>query len=117
MQLPIPLKERPFLNAVDEIVSEHDNTARVISAARPERAGGAVNTYKMDLPESAGIDNPVMRIWCAEAGRVRYRVYHPNSADGRFILQRLEEGRHTTPPETTVTKPRDPEHSTWYRFI
>jgi hypothetical protein len=117
MQIPIPLKEGPFLNAVNEIVSDHDNTPRAISAARPERAGGAVNTYKMELPEGDDIDNPVMRVWRGEDGRVRYRVYDQDSADGRFILQRLEEGRHTNPPETVVTKRNDPDHSTWYRFI
>jgi hypothetical protein len=117
MQFPISLKEGPFLNAANEIVSDHDNAPRPISAARPERGGGAVNTYKMELPEGNGIDNPVMRIWRGEDGRVRYRVFDPDSPQGRFIIQRLEEGRHTTPPETTVTKPNDPDHSTWYRFV
>jgi PLD-like domain len=117
MQIPIPLKRNLFLNSVNEIVSDHDGTARVISATHPNRAGGAVNTYKMECPEGENINRPVMRIWRGEDGRVRYRVFDPISAQGSFVLQRLEEGRHTNPPTTTVAKPSDPNSSTWYRFV
>jgi len=117
MQIPIPLKKGPFLNTVNEIVSDHDDVPRPINPTHPERAGGAVNTYKMELPESHDVDNPVMRIWKTPEGRVRYRVYDPDSPDGLFILQRLEGGRRTNPPQTTVTKRNDPDHSTWYRFV
>ena len=116
MQVPIPLKKDPFLNTVNELVSDHDNVARPIRPTHPERAAGAVNTYKMELPESHDIDNPVMRIWRTLDGSMRYRVYDPDSPDGLLILQQLEEGRHTNPPETMVTK-RDPDRSTWYRFV
>jgi hypothetical protein len=116
-QIPIPLKEGPFLRAVSEIISDHEDVARPVRPTRPERAGGAVNTYKMELPESGGIDNPVVRIWKTPEGPLRYRVYDPASPDGMFILQRLDQGRHTNPPQTTVTKPSDPDHSTWYRFV
>jgi HKD family nuclease len=117
MQIPIPLKQGLFLNAVNEFVSDHDGTVRVISATRPERGGGAVNTYKLELPEGGSIPNAVLRIWRGEDNRVRYRVFGPNSAQGQFILRRLEQGRHTVPPATTVTRPRDPRRSTWYRFV
>jgi HKD family nuclease len=117
MQFPIPLKNSPFLSPVSEIISDHDGVPRTISAARPERARGAVNTFKMELRESEGMDDPVMRVWRADDGTVRYRVFDADSPQGRFIMQRLEEGRHTTPRETIVTKPRTPDRATWYRFI
>ena len=76
-----------------------------------------MNTYKMECPEGEPISRPVMRVWRDENGQVRYRVYDPNEAEGRFILQRLEEGRHANPPLTTVTKPSTPDNATWYRFV
>lgn len=116
-QIPIPLKNGPFLSRVDEIISDHDNVARPISGTQPERGGGAVNTFKVEMPESERIADPVVRIWLAPDGRVRYRLFDPDSPDGRFIWQKLEDGRHTTPPQTAVTKPKDPDHATWYRFV
>lgn len=113
MQFPIPLREGPFLGAVDEIVSDHDDVAHRVF---PSYARGKLNTYKMERPEGRDIVNTVMRVWHADDGTVRYRVFDPDSPQGRFIVQRLEEGRHTTPPETTMTT-SDPDHSTLYRFI
>ena len=117
MQIPIPLKRSPFLSGINEIVSDHDGTARVMSQRIRTGAGGAVNTYKMECPEGENINRPVMRIWRGEDGRVRYRVFDPISAQGSFVLQRLEEGRHNNPPSTTVARPSDPNNSTWYRFV
>jgi HKD family nuclease len=114
MQVPIILRNGPFLSSVNEMVSDHDGVARPMS---PARSGGKVNTIKMELPESRTINNPVMRVWRAEDGTIRYRVFDQDSPQGRFIAQRLEEGRHTTPPETTMTRPSDPDRSTLYRFI
>jgi HKD family nuclease len=116
MQIPKSLREGPFFRDVGRVTSEHDNTARPIRPTHPKRAGGKVNTYKLELPEGAGIENPVMRVWHTADG-VFYRVYAANSPEGRFILNSLEEGRLSDPPLTTVTKPWDPYHSTWYRSI
>lgn len=116
MQLPKALRTSPFLVGVTDIISDHDGTARLISETHP---GGNVNvnTYKMELPEGRGIASPVMRIWRTDTGTVVYRVYDASTPDGSFIFQRLEEGRHTNPPMTTVTKPSKPNVATWYRFI
>ncbi|WP_020474144.1 phospholipase D family protein [Zavarzinella formosa] len=108
MQIPIPLKNSAFLNDITEMRSDTDSVVKPISGTHPERGGGTVNTYKMELQEAKNIDDPVMRIWRTPEGVVFYRVYDADSADGTFILQRLEEGRHTNPPQTTVTKPSDP---------
>jgi hypothetical protein len=117
MQIPIRLKEGPFLLGVEEIISDHDNVARPISSTHPVRGGGTVNTYKMEVQEADVIADPVMRVWKTADGTVRYRVYRPDSAAGKSILKRLEEGLHTDPPQTMLTKPNDPEHSGWSRWV
>jgi hypothetical protein len=108
MQFPIALKEGAFLNAVTEIRSDHAGVSHRVSPTHPERGGGTVNTYKMEVPEGKQLDDPVMRIWRAPDGATVYRIYDASSPDGTFIMQKLEEGRHTNPPQTTVATPRAP---------
>lgn len=116
MQIPIPLRESAFFSGVDRITSGHDGGIRVISATRPERAQGKVNTYKVEIPETARMTAPVLRL-DRSGDQITYQAYEAQSAQGRPISDSLESGRNASPPLTILTKPKDPSHSSWYRFI
>lgn len=116
VQLPIPLRESAFFERIHKIISGHDGNSRVISPTHPKRAKGAVNTYKVEIPETRGMTVPVMRLDRSPAGIVYY-VYEANSTQGQPILDSLIAGRLEMTPTTVLTKPRDPDHSQWYRFI
>lgn len=116
VQIPIPLRRSAFFRGQSALVSGHDGARRGISATRPRRAGGKVNTYKVEIPETRGLAAPVMRLDRTPNG-IFYYAYGAPSRQGRVIMDALEAGRHTTPPLTVLTKPSNPQHSTWYRFI
>ncbi len=116
VQLPIPLRECDFFSGCDSIVSGRDNGRRVISATKPERGKGSVNTYKVEMPETAGIQDPLVRLDRTDDGIV-YHVYSAQSKNGVLIYDALSTGQQDLPPTTILTKLNDPEHSTWYKFI
>jgi hypothetical protein len=122
MQPMREIRQGPFMSDVNEVVSDHDGVPRPISATHPERDRekgiDQPNTYKLEIPEAAEMDDPVLRFWRTPEGVVMYRAYDAATPEGRFIMQKLEEGRHTTPPLTVVGRSsHGPESATWYRFI
>lgn len=121
MQFPKRLRNGPFFIGVTTIESDHDHRARGIPETHPDRdkekGKSDPNTYKFHVPEAKPFNRPVVRFWRTSAGVVMYRVYDQASPEGQFIMQKLDEGRHTTPPLTTVTKPSEPESATWFRFV
>jgi len=116
VQLPIPLRECNFFAGQNSIIAGGDRTVRTISPTHPERAGGAVNTYKVEMPETEGLEDPVVRLERTATG-IEYYVYDADSIQGRPVMAALREGRNDDPPFTVLTKPSDPDHCTWYRFI
>ena len=116
VQIPIPLMGSSFFSGVTSITSGHDGTSRVISATHPKRAKGAVNTYKVEIPETLAMTAPVIRLDKSSTGIVYY-AYDSTSAQGQTIMDSLTAGRSELPPTTILTKPSDPDHSQWYRFI
>ena len=116
VQIPIPLKECRFFAGVNSITSGRGNEVRRISETHPERAGGAVNTYKVEMPETADLSEPVVRLDRTDRG-IHHYVYDADSPQGRPIMESLKEGRLADTPSTFLTKPTDPEHCTWYRFV
>jgi HKD family nuclease len=116
VQIPIPLRQSAFFAGQNEIASGHDHARRRISETRPARARGNVNTYKVEIPECRGMATPVLRLERTAAGIIYY-AYEATSTLGQPILDALQAGRTESPPSTALTKPSDPDHSTWYRFI
>jgi len=116
IQIPIPLRNCAFFTGEDAVTSSHDDQRRAISATHPERAGGQVNTYKLEIPETRGMAVPVIRLERSVDG-IRYYAYDGDSPQGKAILESLRDGINATPTQTVLTKPSDPDHSTWYRFI
>lgn len=116
VQIPLPLVRSSFFSGITSITSGHDGTARVMSATHPKRAKGGVNTVKVEMPETLGMADPVVRLDKSAAGIVYY-AYDSSSTQGQPIMDSLNAGRLDTPPTTILTKPSDPDHSQWYRFI
>ena len=109
VQIPIPLMRSSFFSGVTSITSGRNGTSRVISATHPKRAKGAVNTYKVEIPETLGMGAPVIRLDRSSTGIVYY-AYDSTSAQGRTIMDSLEAGRSEAPATTVLTKPSDPDH-------
>lgn len=116
VQIPIRLKRSTFFEGIEEIVSDHDGTHRPISATHPERGGGEVNTYKVEIPESRGMVEPVLCLDRTPTGII-YRVYDANSIQGQPLYKSLEEGFGTVPPSTVLASTAARAKATWYRFI
>jgi hypothetical protein len=115
VQIPIPLRNSAYFARHNEIIGP-DGTSRGISVTRPERGGGKVNTVKVEIPESHGMTMPIIRLEHTSGG-IRYTVYDGAMRDGKEFADALEEGRHTVPVETVLTKPSTPNESQWYRFV
>lgn len=116
VQIPIPLRNSWYFAGLNSITSGHDGATRPISATRPQRGGGAINTIKVEITETRGLTVPVLRLDKSAAGIVYY-AYDATSLQGKPIMDALESGRNDNQPTTVLTKPNDPDHSTWYRFI
>jgi uncharacterized membrane protein YgcG len=114
VQLPIPLRRSSFFTGQNQIISGHDGVAHPISATRPTRGHGTINTYKVEFPETAGKAIPVVRLDLSPAG-ITYYVYDSTSPNGAAIVKSLQDGR--ADGSTVLTKPATPNQSQWYRFI
>jgi HKD family nuclease len=109
-QLPVQVMTGP-LAGVTELISIA-GTHRGISAAH---ARGKVNTFKLEIPETEGMTEPVLRLTQTSAGVV-YEVYDSDTPEGLLIRAALEEGLLSN-PRTTHTTRADLRHATWYRFV
>lgn len=119
-QIPIPvvreMRRRIGLVPEDgpvELRSRTDGAIHSIRPARPQRAGGNVNTYKFEAVLVAG--DTLLRIYLV--GRELFYEFL-GGADilGAPVLAHLREGFETDPPSTTSTRPADLDSGTWYRF-
>lgn len=117
VQISIPLRNSPFFSGAAEVISGHDGRRHGISETRPERTKKEkINTFKVEIPETKEMESPVVRLEQSAQG-ITYYAYEGASAQGRPILESLREGYESKPQQTVLTKPSDPDHSTWYRFI
>jgi hypothetical protein len=114
VQIPIRIYRLPFFHGIREITSTHDHSLRGIHETRPERGAGAVNTLKVEIPETHDMIEPVMRLERTATG-IEYTVYDARSAQGRVIMEALRHG--LSDGSTLLTVPSDPDRSTWSRFI
>jgi hypothetical protein len=114
VQIPIRIHRLPFFQGITEIRSTHDGIVHGIHATRPERGGGAINTLKVEIPETGSLDDPVMRLERTANG-VDYSAYDSSSSQGRVIMEALRHGQ--ADGSTLLTVPSDPGRSTWCRFI
>jgi hypothetical protein len=87
---------------------------RDISPTFPVRNPGRPNTVKIELPEAAGIQNPVLHMhW--DGDRLVYFAYDAVSTEGQRIWTLLNEGLAMVPPQTIAGRTVEPRTLT--RFI
>ena len=111
-QIPQQLLADPFFGGANELISP-DGIRRVISAAR---ARGAVNTRKVEIPESAAMKEPLLVISRTSVG-MRYDCIDADTPEGSLIKRALLVGFATNPQTTHNTRPTDIARGTWYRFV
>lgn len=79
--------------------------AMTLSSSRERR-----NTMKLQLPEMAGMSDPVARFVRGAAG-MEFEVYDASSKEGKVIADLLEEGLHNGTTRKTS------HGATWWRFL
>lgn len=112
-QMPMKVVASSFFNGETSVRSLHDGMTRGISVAH---TNGKPNTLKLEIPESASMNDPMIRFERTPSG-IQYRVWDKGSSAGNAIWSSLNAGRATNPPSTFLTKPSTPDSSTWWRFI
>jgi HKD family nuclease len=112
VQMPIQAVETDFFKGIDAIVSEHDGQARGL---HPAKAHGKRNTIKLEIPETATMNDPVLRLE-RTANAITYRAFDANSIMGSQIRDALLMGFKLKPP-ATFSSISGVERATWWRFI
>jgi hypothetical protein len=112
VQMPIQAVETDFFKGINAIVSEHDGRGRGL---HPAKARGKRNTIKVEIPETAAMTNPVLRLE-RTADAITYRAFDANSIMGSQIRDALLMGFKLR-PQVTFSSISDIERSTWWRFI
>lgn len=113
IQIPINVLRTRFFEGINELVSAHDGRTHSIVTAT---ARGGVNTMKVELPEIDSMADPVVRLERTSTA-ITYQTFDANSLLGRPIMDALRKGLEFIPPVTSLTRPADPVHATWWRFI
>jgi len=121
-QAQIPLRILgPFFKGQLHAKSVATNINRPISFTFPKQANGKKsthpNTAKIELPEAAGMGNPVVRFVQNKSGGIEFEVWDEATPQGSSIMASLSSGLTLTPPQTFLTRPDNPNSSTWWRFI
>ncbi len=112
VQMPFQAVETDFFKGINSIVSEHDGRARGL---HPAQAHGKRNTIKVEIPETATMNDPVLRLE-RTTNDITYRAFDANSIMGSQIRDALLMGFKLKPP-ATFRSISEIERSTWWRFI
>lgn len=112
IQLPIPLVDQ-FFSKLGSVANARTGERHSVNRAR---ARGKLNTYKLEIPETRGMNDPVIRFEKV-VSRIDYEVFDAASPKGKTVMSGLLAGLATTPPSTLLTRPATPATSTWWRFI
>ena len=112
-QIPKKVLEDPFFLGINSITSAHDGRSHNIITAE---ARGIINTMKLEIPEMRNYEDPVVRFE-RTADAIIYQAFDSSSVLGRPIIAALNRGLDINPQVTKLTKPSNPDSSTWWRFI
>lgn len=115
-QVPIRLISQPFFKDIKQVTSARTNVERNIVPAGGKKKAKKKrpNTIKLDLPETKEFDDTLARFERID-GKVYYTAYDIKSPAGKLIWAELQAGLETG--ETHMTKPSDPDASTYWRFV
>lgn len=108
IQIPFRVYETPFFSGFHEIVSAQDGQPRGLHPA------GGRNTLKLEMPETALMTDPVLRLE-RTASKIRYQVFDAASVMGAPIWHALQNGFSMVPPLTHQSI-SDRDKATWWRF-
>jgi hypothetical protein len=109
VQIPFRLYDMPFFAGFNAIVSAQDGQPRGLNPA------GGRNTLKVEMPETANMQDPVLRL-VRTPSEILYEVFDGASVRGLPIRQALLRGFSMNPPATFQTV-SDRAHATWWRFV
>ncbi len=112
-QIPIRLKEGPFLRGIDQLVSLNSGAKRGIHEAKTAGASRP-NTIKIELPDAEGIGDPILLLHRA-GDVVTYVIFDRHKGIGRQHWKYLLAGLKSQETDTTV--PSDSERATMWRFL
>lgn len=112
-QVPIRLKEAPFLEGIDELTSLSNGAKRGIHEAKTSGATRP-NTLKIELPDASSISDPILLLHRAD-DVVTYVIFDRHKGIGRQHWKFLVAGLKSEDTETTV--PSNPERATMWRFM
>ena len=113
-QVPVPVFESVWFRGAETAYSGHTGVARDISPTFPVRNPARPNTVKIELPEAAEMQNPVLLMqW--EGDRLVYYAFDERTAEGQRIWTLLNEGLDMVPKQTIAKRTADPR--TLARFI
>ena len=113
IQIPMEVVRDPFFSGIAHLTSAHDGRTHDLITAS---ARGGPNTIKLEVPEINPFVDPVIRLE-RTASQVVYQAFDADSVLGFPIMEALTSGLSSEPPETYLTRPRDPGSATWWRFI
>lgn len=116
VQIPLAVSRAPFFAGVTQVLSVGGATRGIHETHAKRAKGKNPNTLKLEMPETAGMADPVARFERTTSG-IQYEVYDSSSPQGMAIMQALHAGRKSAPPTTKLTLPSNPTSSTWWRFI
>ena len=112
IQIPIQVVRTNFFSDINELTSAHDGRIHPLSSANLH---GALNTYKMEIPEIKPMTDPVLRLE-RTATAIVYEAFDANSVLGIPIQQALLNGFEISPP-ASFSSIQNREHATWWKFI
>lgn len=119
-QIPLRILDGGFFKGQLHAKSVATGVDRPISFTHPKTSSGKKsanpNTAKIELPEAAGMANPVVRFVHSKSG-IEFEVWDESSAKGASIKNSLDAGLKLTPAQTFLTLPSKPGSATWWRFI
>jgi len=113
IQIPIRVIRTSFFENESSVISAHDSKRHSLIQAT---ARGGLNTIKLEIPEINSINDPILRLERSTTG-ILYQAFDAKSTLGIPIMEALEQGRRMKPGTTELTKPDNPQSSTWWRFI
>lgn len=112
VQMPIQVVRTDFFKGISEIVSEQ---TRHSHGLHPAKAGGKLNTIKVEIPETDTMNDPVLRLE-RTGSAIIYRAFDADSIMGAPIRDALKVGFKLR-PQQSYSSIGSLEKATWWRFI
>lgn len=111
IQIPKSLANSSVFGDKKEVVSLHDG---VVRSLRPAAARNITNTIKLEVPEIATFIDPILKFVLKDEA-VYYEALDAANESSKDVVEFLKNG--IANKQTSVTLPKKPEMSTWWRIM